>query len=188
MIGLIENAILEHIRLAKPALGYDPKIASYGGELADGLKNTVRSLPAIWVVFAGANNERQYGPSVVYKARYNVIVAAQSLRNEQSGRHGQHNSAGSYQMVEDMARLLVNQKLGLNIHPIQIGAIRSIVQDKADNDLMSVYGLEITTTFTLEGGMGGDLQDFESILNTWDLPDTTSAPEAMDNLTLNPSL
>lgn len=90
MIALIEAAIVQRLRqgLGKLVTG----VHSYGGELDDeGLYQVVQQLPATWVTFAGIDKTEAVKTSRTKhkaEAKFVVMVAARSLRSEETSRTG----------------------------------------------------------------------------------------------------
>lgn len=174
MISQIEDGIIAHIKAAQDngSLGYTlKKLGSYGGEFAEGLKKAVIGFPAVLVIFGGATLVEQSGSRMKYSARWMIMVAAKNLRNEAKARKGSGDKVGSYQMAEDIINLIGNKRLGLDISYIRIEAIRSLANDLAGQDLASVYGIELSTTFEMDNSANpDDLDDFAILHNNWDLP------------------
>ena len=181
MIGTIEDAILKRLSdvHGSGALGYKlKKIASYGGEFADGLENMVRDFPAILVIYGGATKTDQTNSNIGMRHRWMVICCAKSLRNEQESRQGAENKVGSYQMAEDVAMVLGNQDFKLDIGKFSIDGIRALANDKASQQLASIYGVDISTTvktstvYSLDTheAAGSNVGDFETFNGNWDIP------------------
>lgn len=181
MIGTIEDAILKRLNdvHASGVLGYKlKKIASYGGEFADGLENIVRDFPALLVIYGGAVKTAQTNNNIGMRHRWMVICCAKSLRNEQESRQGAENKVGSYQMAEDVAMLLGNQDFKLPIGKFSVDGIRALANDKASQQLASIYGVDISTilqtstVYSLETheAAGNNIGDFETFHANWDIP------------------
>ncbi len=176
MIPEIENALLDRIRAAhdNEILGYQlRKIDTYGGEFADGLEKAVsgRQFPFVLVAFAGATRLSHTNGRVKFSARWVAFCGANNLRNEAAARHGSGDKVGSYQIIEDVIGLVANQTFGLDIDPIIPQGVQPITNDKAGQQLVSVYGVELTTGFeTQTSDIVDDLDDFETFHVNWDLP------------------
>lgn len=173
-ISQIEDGIINLIKSAQEAdaLGYKlKKIDTYGGDFSDGVEQMVRNFPAVLVIFAGATRISKTNNRTKFSARYGLICCAKNLRSEQSARSGDSSKVGSYKIVLDMAMLLMGQTFGLDIDPIVIEGFDPLSNDKADRQLASIYGLNITTTFEIEGGVDpATLADFKTFHANWDLP------------------
>lgn len=150
MIGAIENAIVSRIAAASQsgALGYQLRtVKSYAGDLEpDLLAEVIRQFPAVWVLYAGEAAPREIMADTAwrYAPRFSVYVGARNLRNEAASRQGAAGTEiGSYQILEDVRRLLAGHRLGLPIGPLVPGAVRSALQSRD----ISIYGLSVETLF-----------------------------------------
>ena len=196
MIGEIEDAILKRINLANNSglLGYKlMKVASYGGEFAEGIAALVRQFPAVLVLFGGMREINSTNTRTQYRATYLVAVGAKSLRNESESRLGKDAKPGSYQIVEDMCALLRGQKLGVAITPMKVTSVRALSNDRANNQLASIYGIDIETTFWADDSLtidqlnalnpdGQPIGDFQTLHVNWDVaPAVTPAPTLPDD-------
>ncbi|MDX2094360.1 MAG: phage protein Gp37 [Alphaproteobacteria bacterium] len=176
MITNIENAIIARIQAAQDApgvsgLGYKlRKLATYGGEFADGIDRIVTDFPAILVAFNGAQLQQEARVSFALKATFGLICCSTSLRNEKTARHGVAGKVGSYQLVMDVIALLAGQKLGLDIMPLKPAAIRPLINDKAGAQLASVYAVDFDTIFRVEPSDASSIDDFRTFAPAWDIP------------------
>jgi phage gp37-like protein len=182
MIGTLENAILERLRGVSDsgALGYALRqIESYAGAL-DGaaLDGAIRTLPAVWVVYAGERGDE--APSR-RNPRFQLWVAHQQRRNTGAARLGANppgatDHSGSYQIVDDLAALIVGQTLGLDIDPFRLVRVASVTQRKD----LSVYLIEIETS-CLVAALPEDatLADLAEVWVDWDIPGALAAPETL---------
>lgn len=176
MIGEIENAIIGRIRSAQDsgALGYELRqITTYAGDLSEGIKSVVRTLPAIWVVFSGAQVSRVFQRTIFeVEASFSVVVAANSLRNEREARHGAGAAPGAYQIVEDVVTLLGGRNLGVQaMKPLQLVRIEALYNDRSDQTLAAIYGITFSTGWQIEAGEESEgLEDFETFHANWDVP------------------
>lgn len=174
-IGAIENAMLARIREASEsgALGYRLKtVATYQGEFDDELvAEIVAQFPAAWVVFAGEEPAEQIGRGV-WRCRptFVVVAGARNLRNEQARRHGTIGEPGSYQIVQDLRALLIDQDLGLDIGPLAPGGVRSIFNGRVKSLQASLYAAEFLTEYDLERAppTGAEAVPFERFHADWD--------------------
>ncbi len=176
MIGAIENAMIARIRAAQDSgvLGYElRRVTTYAGDLSEGLKSVVRTLPAVWVVFSGAQTQRVFQRSVFeVTATFSAIVAANSLRNEREARQGAGGAPGAYQIVEDVVALLAGKNLGLQtVKPLSLERIEALYNDRSDQTLAAIYGITLSTGWSIECGEdGSSLDDFETFHVNWDIP------------------
>lgn len=178
MIGQIEQAIIDAVKAASDsgALGYKLfKVASYGGEYSDpSVRQVIKDFPAVSVMFDGARESKQTNGSVKMDVRYGVFVAAKNLRSEKEARHGDGANPGSYKMVEDMIALLTNQNFGLEIAELSFEEVSLILVDKADQGLVSVYGISFKTSYTIKTLPSdadiASLDVFNKFHANWDIP------------------
>tara|TARA_B100000686_G_scaffold348019_1_gene438074 strand:+ start:495 stop:1100 length:606 start_codon:yes stop_codon:yes gene_type:complete len=174
MIGQIEQAIIDRIDAANDAgvLGYKLKnVGTWGGDNSDDLRRFIKSFPAVWVIYAGEAPGRHTSRNQEYTARFNIIVAAQSLRNEKQARRGSIGNVGSYQVLQDVKALILNNRLGLDIQPVKPGRVTPLINEKSDGHLASLYGLEVSVTYRQDQiGETDELNDFNSFHVNWDLP------------------
>ena len=144
----IENAIIERIAAAK--LPYLRLVASYGGELVGDWQGVIRALPAVWVTFRdGTPPEPQNTARTRWLARlgFTTIVAARSSRSEAATRKGGPGNVGSYQMLDDVARLICMQDFGLDgVDHLRPGRTRSLFNAKTAAQALSVMSQEWTAT------------------------------------------
>lgn len=174
IISQIEDGIIGLAQAAQDAdaLGYKlKKLATYGGEFSDGVDQIVRNFPAVLVIFAGATRISKTNNRTKFTARFGLICCAKNLRSEEAARSGDSSKVGSYKIALDMVQLLMGQTFGLEIDPLTIEAINPLSNDKSDKQLASIYGVDITTTFEIEGGVDpAGLDDFETFHANWDIP------------------
>ena len=187
MISAIEEAI--KARIAGAGLPYKPTVATYGGEFDEGLESVVRSFPAIWVVFAGdgpgkplASNRRVWR----FPATFAVIVAARNLRSEAATRKGDAAKVGTYAMLRDVRRLLLNQDLGLEIEELAPGRTRTLVNARLKNNAVSAYASEWHTSYDVVIGelAPQDPPMLERVGLNYHLQPDDGAPDATDLVTL----
>lgn len=197
IIAAIENAMIARIRVAMDAgaLGYTlKKLDTYGGEFSDGIEKLVRSFPAALVVFSGASRISKTNNRIKFAARFGVLCCAQNLRSEEIARQGMPGKPGSYKIALDVVQLLMLQTFNLDIDPMVCEAINPLFNDKADTQLASIYVVEFSTTFEIEGGAdGATLDDFATFHANWDVPPhgnvnpplpADAAADATDHVTL----
>ncbi len=180
-IAEIENAILARLKAAGEApgvLGYQFRsLDSYPEDFDLYLKEKIlgdRAFPAAWVVFGGWRTPADTGATLQAEAAFGVVVAANSLRNETSQRHSASPAEpGSYQLLQDVARLIHGQRLGLDIGALRLGQCQSIrpTQTILERKL-SVFALQFTTTLPIEVANFPvrEIGDFSTFHSNWDLP------------------
>lgn len=194
MIGTIENSMIEAVASANK--GYNlKKVSSYGGEFAEGIEKQARDFPVVLFVFGGATPVKQVGATVRWTAKWMALCCAKNLRNEVSARQGSTDSVGSYQLSMDVISILTNKKFGLDITPIEPKGWEPLLNDKAENQLVSVYGVTFETSFETQGSDAINPRPgvFETWHANWDVPafgNVTPPPpndeeaDATDNVTL----
>lgn len=147
-ITKIEDAIIKQIASAK--LPYLRFVGSYGGELMGDWQEVIRALPAVWVAFKDASaQECKNTARTRYQARltYTTIVADRSASSEAATRKGGPGSGsiGTYQMLDDVARLICMQDFGLDdVDPLAPGRVRSLFDGKVQQQGLSVMSQEWT--------------------------------------------
>ncbi len=147
MIADIENAIIATLKNAV-GMAYLTQVESYGGELDDDLSEVVRKYPAVWVVFAGSGKPAKLGAEKFkVPATFAVIVAARNVRNEKATRQGTTGEVGTYQILQDVRTLLMNNDFGLSIERLQPGATRTLYNTKVRGQALSVFSQEWTTAY-----------------------------------------
>ena len=148
----IEDAIMARLKAASDggALGYRlAEIASYGGEFDDELFFTqVRKFPAVWVTIGGAKKKTVLARKTIYTATLAVMVGTRTVRGERFTRHGSVGEPGSYQLLEDVRRLLAGQTFGLDIAPLRPGADRTLFNTRNGSQARSVLAVEFDTDYT----------------------------------------
>ena len=151
MINIIEDAIKAQLTVAR--LPYVRTIATYGGQLDGDFATVIRQLPGLWVVFRGdgpgtpANTMRRVWN---VPATFMILVAARNLRNEESQRHGDKLSIGTYQMLADVRALLLQQTFGLPIAPLKPGRTQTLFNVRLQDQAMSAIAQEWLTSYPLE--------------------------------------
>lgn len=147
-ITKIEDAIIKQIASAK--LPYLRFVGSYGGELMGDWQEVIRALPAVWVAFKDASaQECKNTARTRYQARltYTTIVADRSASSEAATRKGGPGSGsiGTYQMLDDVARLICMQDFGLDdVDPLAPGRVLSLFDGKVQQQGLSVMSQEWT--------------------------------------------
>lgn len=162
----IEDAIMARLRAASDsgALGYRlAEIASYGGEFDDELFFTqVRRFPAVWVTIGGSKKKTGLGRKTIFTATIAVMVGTRTVRGERATRHGTVTEPGSYQLLDDVRRLLTGQDFGLTIAALRPGADRTLFNVRQGKEARSVLAVEFETDYIFtqddqDAGTAGDL-------------------------------
>ncbi len=182
MIATIEEAVIQTLKDAS-ALGYMRTIASYGGELDDEIGEVVRALPAVWVVFGGADKPQKLGAEKwKVPCRFVTMVAARSVRNESATRKGDKLNAGTYQMIEHVQTLLLNNDFGIEIERLQPGPVKTLYNQKIRGQALSVFSIEWSTAYMLRMPDPEDLNLLKVGLNYFIKPgdDVVDASDVVD--------
>ena len=159
MIGEIEAALIARVAavngMAPGQLGYRlATIGSYGGQYDESLSQAQPAFPAVWFALDSDEFARDQGNVHVWQPRWTVLCATRSLRNEQARRQGAAGEVGTYQLVQDLRRLLVGQTLGLPIDPIRATRISAVHTGALKGQPVAVYGLHLVTAYNV--AVGGD--------------------------------
>lgn len=197
--GAIEDKIIERIIAAVPGFGYKLDAKTYGGEISDGIDRAIKNFPAVLVVFNGRDKDRVRSTrnNAIWTYRWMLICCATSLRNEASARKGSETGVGSYQIADDLEYLFHEAALGLDyIEPVKPVGVRPLINDRVDQQLASVYGLDIEIVVHRDHAPdldADDVGDFQTFHANWDIPtfgnvgpevpDDENA-DATDNVTL----
>jgi phage gp37-like protein len=146
-IALIETAIVERLRSA-PRSYTGLLVESYAGQLDDEMFSWIRTLPATWVTFGGAQEYKRTGlRSMKVRGTFEVLCAQRALV-ENAGRLNLPTTGadvGVYALVEDNKLALVNQQLGLAIQPLTPGPIRAVMKSMVNREAVVVYAQEFHT-------------------------------------------
>jgi phage gp37-like protein len=160
----LEDAIITRIKQAQDAgmLGYKfAHIDSYGGEFdSETFWTSFRRFPAVWVTVGGEDTQPVGRRDKQCKIKGAVMVGARSPRGERFARRGPPGvpgqptqpgqSVGTYQMMDDVRRLLDGQRLGLegSIQPLDIHGVKVLYNTKIGDDGLSILVAEFTTVTT----------------------------------------
>lgn len=143
----IENAVIERIKAAN--LPYLRFVGSYGGELMGDWQAVIRSLPAVWVTFKGSGTPAPLNTAHTrwrVELRFTTIVAAKSLRSEKATRHGGEHHVGSYQLLNDIGRIIALQDFNLDgVDYLRPRDIRSLFTAGSGAQALSVFAQNWTT-------------------------------------------
>ena len=187
MIAVIEEAI--KARIAGAGLPYKPTVATYSGEFDDGLEAVIRNFPAIWVCFGGEGPGKPMATSKRvwrFPATFVVIVGARNLRSEAATRKGDARQVGTYAMLGDVRRLLLNQDLGLEIAELAPGRVRTLVNARLKNNSASAYSMEWHTGYDVKLGEPAlpEPEMLERVGLNYHLVPDDGNPDAQDLVTL----
>lgn len=171
IFAALEDAIIARIKAASDSnvLRYRfADITSYGGEFDEEVFFTqVRKFPAAWVTVGGAKPKKMLGPrKTLYTAQIAVMVGARNVRGERNTRHGDIKDPGSYQLLDDVFRLLSGQSFGLDLSPLRPGAGRTLFNTRNAREARSVLAAEFSTEFVFgieDPDTAADLPDMTSI-------------------------
>lgn len=182
MIGTLEHAILSRLRAASDAgaLGYALRqVESYAGALDDAaLDGAIRTLPAVWVVYAGERGDEAPNRR---NPRFQLWIAHQQRRNTGAARSGATppggtDHGGSYQIIDDVLALITGQTLGLDIDPWRLVRVASLTQRKD----LSVYLIEIETSLLVDAlPADAGIADLAQVWVDWDIPGGLAAPATL---------
>jgi len=184
----LENAALARLKAAETTLGYSWRtLDSLPLQFDEALEQLASQAPAAWAVWTGLGQGAVQGTTKAYPTSLVMIVAAENRRSERATRHGGSDAeVGSYQLLADVAALLDEQKLGLDIAPLTLTDARPLFfrgLPKATRN-WSVFALTFeTTVFMRRGAAASALDDFATFHADWDLPPLGSI-DASDHLTL----
>ena len=149
MILDVENAIIERL---KRGLGSSVReVGSYRGQLdADSLNTTVRTVPSLYVSFAGHRNVKAVETrreQLKIPATFVVYVVTRNVASEAAARRGTDFEVGAYQLVEAVRRLLASQKLGLTIERFKVGEVKLLGSIKVKEQGLTAYGCSFDTSW-----------------------------------------
>jgi len=187
MIAVIEEAI--KARIAQAGLPYKPTVATYGGEFDEGLEAVVRNFPAIWVCFGGEGPGKPMPTSKRvwrFPATFVVIVGARNPRSEAATRKGDARQVGTYAMLEDVRRLLLNQDLGLAMAELAPGRVRTLVNARLKSNSVSAFSMEWHTAYEVALGQPAlpEPEMLERVGLNYHLVPDDGNPDAQDLVTL----
>jgi phage gp37-like protein len=152
MYAAIEDAIIARLQAANDsgALGYRlAQVASYGGEFDDETFFTqFRKFPAAWVTIGGSKAKAISARKTLLMPVIAVMVGTRNVRGERQTRHGVLDQPGSYQLLDDVRRLLAGQTFDLAIEPLSVGADRTLFNVRRGSEALSVLAAEFSTRFT----------------------------------------
>lgn len=187
MIAAIETAIEARLKAAETdgTLGYAwRELGSYSGELdAERLGKIAEAAPAAWVVWGGDTVTRRAGGRAQLRSTWVVVVAARSMRDEATSRHGAGADVGAYRLAEDVARLIDGQRLGLDlVQPMTLTGRRQLRAGATRGQFAAVYAVLFDCSYR-QPVREEALQDFASVggpIHAPGAPDGAAAPVDFD--------
>lgn len=150
-VAQIENAIVAAIKTAATGFtGLPPaNIESYGGQLDDETFEWVRSLPAVWCVFAGVPSApSRHGTARdkwLFPATFTVFCGQRNLAGNQRLRQGDGRNPGVYALMQLVREALLGQDLGLAIEPFEPGPVRVTTSVVVNRNGVMVYAMDWRT-------------------------------------------
>jgi phage gp37-like protein len=138
----IENAIINKLKSSNMG-DYCKKIDSYqieAGDIEEQIRIFAGQLPCALIVYAGTP-EFIHSMSGVQDMpmTFSILLCAQSLRGKGEARRGH---VGTYQMIDDLRKILTNNQVGLNIDPL----IPTKVEPEINTKNFSAYSMEFKTS------------------------------------------
>lgn len=155
-LSIIEQAIKDEMaqQIQEKKWPWMREIYTYGGQFDDGIDAIIRHFPAIWVTFDGSKTpERISANKTKMPITFVVLVGAESVRNEESQRHGAGADIGTFEMLHHVQQLLTGNDLssqGINgLAPLELGRIKTIFNTSARDQSLSVLAQEFTTSYVI---------------------------------------
>ena len=155
-LSIIEQAIKDEMaqQIQDKKWPWMREIYTYGGQFDDGIDAIIRHFPAIWVTFDGSKTpERISANKTKMPITFVVLVGAESVRNEESQRHGAGADIGTFEMLHHVQQLLTGNDLssqGINgLAPLELGRIKTIFNTSARDQSLSVLAQEFTTSYVI---------------------------------------
>lgn len=190
--GRVELAIIERLKAVSKlgVLGYHLRtVETLPIDVDDKLKNYVGQLPAAWTVFGGWRTLSQNRVGSLVEARFSVVVAAQNQRGEPASRlGGGPGEVGSYQMLNDVVRLLVGSSLGLDIAALELGPSSVLYSGPILGELKaSILAASFTTRLTItpwspDQLAAQDVGDFAELAADWRQPPSETELQTLTTL------
>ncbi len=155
-LSIIEQAIKDEMaqQIQDKKWPWMREIYTYGGQFDDGVEAIIRHFPAIWVTFDGSKTpEKISANKTKMPITFVVLVGAESVRNEESQRHGAGADIGTFEMLHHVQQLLTGNDLssqGINgLAPLELGRIKTIFNTSARDQSLSVLAQEFTTSYVI---------------------------------------
>ena len=156
-LSIIEQAIKDEMaqQIQEKKWPWMREIYTYGGQFDDGIDAIIRHFPAIWVTFDGSKTpEKTSANKTKMPITFVVLVGAESVRNEESQRHGAGADIGTFEMLHHVQQLLTGNDLssrGLKgLASLELGRIKTIFNTSTRSQSLSVLAQEFTTSYTIE--------------------------------------
>lgn len=155
-LSLIEQALKDLManQIKQKKWQWVREIKTYGGEFDDDITAVIKCFPAIWITFDGSGTPKRISHNKTeYPVKFVVLVGAQSLRNEEAQRQGAGADIGTYQMLDNVQRLLTNNDLssqGLKgIAPLELARTKTIFNTSTRGQSISVLAQEFKTQYVI---------------------------------------
>ena len=155
-LSIIEQAIKDEMaqQIQEKKWPWMREIYTYGGQFDDGIDAIIRHFPAIWVTFDGSKTpEKTSANKTKMPITFVVLVGAESVRNEESQRHGAGADIGTFEMLHHVQQLLTGNDLssqGLKgLEHLELGRIKTIFNTSNRGQSLSVLAQEFTTSYVI---------------------------------------
>ncbi len=130
------------------------EVYTYGGEFDDDIDAIIRHFPAIWVTFDGSKvPEKISANKTKMPITFVVLVGAESVRNEESQRHGAGADIGTFQMLHHVQQLLTGNDLSSQgvkgLAPLELGRVKTIFNTSTRDQSLSVLAQEFITSYII---------------------------------------
>jgi len=173
MIGAIEQGIVDRIDAVNGVgtgkLGYELTVAAFDDELSN-IQKMANQFPGEYYPHAGENQPKRVGAGWVHTANFTLIIGQSNRRNSAAKRQGSHGKVGSYQILTDIRALLVGQNLGLEIDPLEPGAVKNMFNGKVKSLQASIYAHDFKTRYISQEATATIADNFETFHVDWDIP------------------
>lgn len=155
-LSIIEQAIKDEMaqQIQEKRWPWIREIYTYGGEFDDDMDAIIRHFPAIWVTFDGSKTPEKISVNKTkMPITFVVLVGAESVRNEESQRHGAGVDIGTFQMLHNVQQLLTGNDLSgqelKGLAPLELGRVKTIFNTSTRSQSLSVLAQEFTTSYTI---------------------------------------
>ncbi len=160
MLAEIETAVIARLREKAPQIISLETARS---------QEVLPSKPAYTLAITKGSIENITDETLKQYVELNIWLAFKNLKNDQARRQG------AYPIVEAMAQLLYNQKLGLDIKKIKYTGFTDVTDEPERAESMAVYQLDFKTSYTVSQLEEEDVEDLLSVglsylLNGSDIP------------------
>lgn len=142
-----EDAIVAALAGDATIAAYIMDVVSWQGTLEDAVQEAVIREPAILVLCAGAEFEERGALEHIASVEWHIVVKHRSLRGERYRRApAAPGEVGTYQMVQDVLRVLVGQDLELEgMSPLAPKAVELLQTSSSKDRAQSAYTLIFTS-------------------------------------------